>query len=48
MGHTLFIVRNDNEEDAKTLRKMGTVDMGDLFFFPGADQGKEGGCRSGW
>ena len=33
MGHTLFIVRNDDDEDAKALKKVGKVDECDLGYF---------------
>jgi alpha-tubulin suppressor-like RCC1 family protein len=33
MGHTLFIVRNDDDEDAKALKRVGTVDESDLGYF---------------
>lgn len=33
MGHTLFIVRNDDEEDAKSLKKVGVVEESDVADF---------------
>lgn len=41
MGHTLFIVRNDDEEDAKALKKVGRVDEGDLGYFLEQIKGRE-------
>jgi hypothetical protein len=40
MGHTLFIVRYDDEEDAKALKKVCTVDEGDLGYFLEQIKGK--------
>jgi hypothetical protein len=33
MGHTLFIVGNEDEEDAKSLKKVGVVEESDVADF---------------
>jgi len=33
MGHTLFIIRNEDDEDAKALKKVGKVDESDIADF---------------
>ena len=47
MGHTLFIVRNDDGEDAKALKKVATVEESDVAEFVEEMKGKkaEGGAQ---
>jgi len=47
MGHTLFIVRDDDEEDAKALDKVSKVEEADLSEFVARMQAKDGGADAG-
>ena len=40
MGHTLFIIRNEDAEDAKALKAVGTVEKSDVADFVEQIKGK--------
>lgn len=44
MGHTLFIIRNEDEEDAKALKKVGKVEEADVAKFVDQYKGTRGGA----
>jgi alpha-tubulin suppressor-like RCC1 family protein len=41
MGHTLFIIRNEDDEDAKALKKVGKVEVADVAQFVEQCKGKK-------
>mmetsp|Transcript_18374 Transcript_18374/g.39474 ORF Transcript_18374/g.39474 Transcript_18374/m.39474 type:complete len:638 (-) Transcript_18374:175-2088(-) len=47
MGHTLFIVRDEDEDDAKALKKVGRVEEEDLAQFMEEMKGKKGASDVG-
>jgi len=43
MGHTIFVLRNDDEEDKKAMKKVGKVEEGDVAEWVEGIKGKEAG-----
>jgi len=43
MGHTIFVLRNDDEEDKKAMKKVGKIEEGDVSEWVEGIKGKEAG-----